>query len=376
MVYGVWSLRACALSLVLIGCGSAGRGFDADPEKETSGGGPTTPGSSGGATTPGSSGGTTSLPVCIARPACNGASAPATGPKRGFEHTMSEVTTTLGSANHRGRDQIFVTGEPQWIIGKFTYGVNDKDIHDEEIDVFVERGCAGTWEKLGTAKTTNDGDHGPVLGVDDDGGRVFFAVPPGKELAPGRHRVRLFVAGDATSTDLVIEVVEKGTMLVVTDVDGTLTSSENAEYGALLTGSQPDVHVDAPKALHVLASKGYVPVYVTARPEFLTGRTRELVTHHGFPHGVVHPTAGLTGATGAAATTYKTATLERLEKQGLVIAWAFGNTDTDAAAYQNAKILPLKQRVFYQLDDANGGRRIDTYTQILPDLLAAPRACN
>ena len=373
MVLRSTALGACAIGLLVsVGCGSEASGFETDgvEENEAPGGGNPGAGSSGA--TPGSS---TPLPACVARPACDGTTAPPTGAARGFAHTMSQVTTTLGSANHRGRDQIVVAGDAQWIIGKFAYGVNDKDIHDEDVDIFVERGCAGSWEKLGTVKTTNDGQHASVLGVDDDGGRIFFEIPKAKELPLGRHRVRLFVAGDASTTDLIIEVVAKGTTLVVTDVDGTLTSSENAEYGALLTGSQPDVHVDAPKVLHALAGKGYVPVYVTARPEWLTGRTRELVTHHELPPGIVHPTAGLTGATGAAATTYKSATLERLVTHGLHIGWAFGNTDTDAAAYQNAKILPLTQRVFYQLTDANGGRRIESYTQVLPDVLAAPKVC-
>lgn len=376
MVLRSVALGACAFGLLLgVGCGSDGRGFDTDvaPETETPGGTPS--GGSSGAT-PGSSGATPALPACVARPACDGTSGPTTGAARGFAHTMSQVTTTLGSANHRGRDQIVVAGDAQWIIGKFAYGVNDKDIHDEEVDVFVERGCSGSWEKLGTVKTTNDGEHASVLGVDDDGGRIFFEIPKAKELPLGRHRVRLFVAGDASTTDLIIEVVAKGAKIVVTDVDGTLTSSENAEYGALLTGSQPDVHVDAPKVLQALAGKGYVPVYVTARPEWLTGRTRELVTHHALPHGIVHPTPGLTGAVGASASSYKSATLERLVMQGLRIAWAFGNTDTDAAAYQNAKILPLGQRVFYQLTDPNGGRRIESYTQLLPDVMAASKVCD
>jgi phosphatidate phosphatase PAH1 len=289
------------------------------------------------------------------------------------------LITAAGKPNHRGRDQIVVEGAPQWVIGKFAYATNDKDLKDEEVDVFVERGCAGAWEKLGTAVTTEDDEHAAVEGVPDTGGRIYFEIPAAKKLALGRHRLRLVVAGDHTSADLLIDVVAKDTKIVVSDVDGTLTSSEDAFLAALATGQVPEAQPDASKVLHALASSGYRIVYLTARPEWLTGGTRDFLRRRGFPTGLVHTiTSGLTGAvgaTGTAAVEFKTAELEAFTAKGVKIAWAFGNRDTDTEAYAAANIQPPDHRVFLQLDDPKGGRRIESYTEFLPVVSAAPSAC-
>jgi hypothetical protein len=317
----------------------------------------------------------TSAATCVAQPTCDGAGGPDVGPRRSWEHTLSTLISLAGSANHRGRDQIAIEGGAQWVIGKFSYGLSDKDLKDEEIDIYVERGCGGSWEKLGTSRTTKDGEHPEVEGVPDTGGRVYFQIPPGRALAPGRHRVRLVVAGDHSSADLLIDVVPKGAQLVVSDVDGTLTSSEHAEWPALLTGSLPGAHPKAAEALGALVARGYRPVYLTARPEWLTGRTREFLKVHGFPPGIVHTTTGLTGALGGAAVDFKSRELALFGGKGLKVAWALGNKDSDAAAYDAARIEPRDQRVFLKIDDPNGGRRIESYGDLLPAVNAAPRAC-
>lgn len=312
---------------------------------------------------------------CAPIPKCD--AAPPKVTKKSWNHGIeSPLVTALGSANHRGRDLLLNPGDPQWILGKFAYGLTDKDLKDEKVDVYLLRGCGKTWEKLGTATTTDDGDHATVEGVEDTGGRVYFQIPAAKALAEGRHRVRLVVQGDTTATDLFIEVLPKGAPVFVSDVDGTLTDSENAEFPALLTGKLPGVHPSAAADYQALAARGYHPVYLTARPDWLTGRTRELLDKNGFPPGIVHTTTTLTGATGAPAAAFKTAELADLGKRGIVPTWGFGNTATDAQAYNSAKITPVSHRVFYQFDDAvYGGRRINDYGELLTELKALPALC-
>jgi phosphatidate phosphatase PAH1 len=262
------------------------------------------------------------------------------------------------------------------VIAKFAYGLSDKDLKDEEVDLYLLRDCVGVWEPLGTMSTTEENAHPTVEGVEDSGGHVYFEIPPEKALGFGRHRVHLVVRGDLSSTEVFIEVVPKGTPVFVSDVDGTLTGTETEEFTALLTGQLPDVHPDAPEAFHVLAAKGYHPMYVTARPEWLVGRTREFIDTYGFPPGVVHTTVTLTGATGSSAATYKTGELAALAQRGMIPAWAFGNTETDAEAYDSGGVAPLSSRVFYQFDDAvYGGRRIESYTELLAELSALPSLC-
>jgi hypothetical protein len=107
-------------------------------------------------------------------------------------------------------------------------------------------------------------------------------------------------------------------------------------------------------------------VYLTARPEWLTYRTHEFLAKHGFPPGIVHTTTGSTGALGGAAATFKSDELARLAAHGHTIAWGLGNKDSDTDAYEAAKIQPLDHRVFLQLTDAHGGRRIERYADLFP----------
>jgi hypothetical protein len=319
-----------------------------------------------------------STPACLPAPACAppALAAPATRPWR--HPVASRVDVAIGSPHHRGRDLFVAPGAPQTIIAKLAYGIIDKDLIDEEVDVYVQRGCASSWEKLGTAVTTGRGQpHPTVEGVDDADGRVYFDIPTEKRLGLGRHRVRLVVAGDGSSTDLFLDVVPPKTPIFVTDVDGTLTSSENIEFLKLLEGTLPDTHPGAPEALRALAAKGYRPMYVTARPEWLVQRTRDFLETHGFPPGIVHTSTSLLGAGfGASAATFKTGELAMLAQKGLVPSFAFGNKPSDSDAYGTANIQPADHRVFYQITGAFTGRRIESYNELVPSFEALPAVCH
>jgi phosphatidate phosphatase PAH1 len=226
------------------------------------------------------------------------------------------------------------------------------------------------------ATTTKDGEHPTVEGVEDTGGHVYFKIPPDKALGPGRHRVHMVVKGDLSTTEQFIEVVPKGTPVFVSDVDGTLTTTETEEFSALLTGTLPDVQPGAVDLFKVLVQKGYHPFYLTARPEWLMPRTREFLSKYDFPPGVTHTTLTFTGALGNAAATYKTDELALLAGKGIVPTFGFGNTATDADAYFNAGIEPAANRIFLQFDDAaHGGRRIESYTDLMQEVEALPSLC-
>jgi hypothetical protein len=329
-----------------------------------------------GATGTTSSAGGGGAAACEPIPACD-APLPDLGPARDFEHTTSEIYSSISDPHHRGRDLFVNPGEPVWIIGKFTYGLNDKDLKDEEVDVWMLRDCGDTWEKVGTAVTTEEGEHPTVEGVEDSGGWVYYQLPSDLQLAPGRHRFELVVAGDLSHVPVYVDVVAPGTPLVVSDVDGTLTTSENEEFGALLTGATPDANADAAAVLSGLADKGYRVFYLTARPEFLVERTRQFIRERGFPPGLVHTTLNTTGATGDAAVAYKLGELQAIAARGLVPSWAFGNTETDAEAFFSAGIQPAEQRVMYLFEDtAFGSRTIGSYASLLPEIAALPPVCD
>jgi hypothetical protein len=309
--------------------------------------------------------------VCASSPAM-----PDVGPRRRWHRGRSHVISVPDLANHRGRDAIVIDGHEQWIIGKLAYGLADKDLKGEEVDLFVERGCGGAWEKLATVQTTHEEAHATVEGVEDSGGRVYYRIPKEKELAVGRHRVRMVVAGDHTFTDLFIEVIAKDAPVFVSDVDGTLTSSEAVEYRKLLEGTLPDPQADAVAVLSALASKGYRPIYLTARPEWLTGRTHAFLGKHGFPPGTVHTSTSLTGLLGDDAANFKALELARLRSVGLDIRWAFGNKESDTFAYESAGLFRDARCIFLRLDSPKGGRRIEAYRELIPEVTAETPYCD
>lgn len=354
--------------------GATSSGGDTGASNGGSGGGAGTTGGggAGGAADPSGLGGSGAW--CTPIPACD--AAPPVVDALPWTHDILSPTIAAGTPGHRGRDLFLNPGDPQWIIGKFAYSFPpieiDKDLKDEQVDIYLLRNCEGGWEHLGSSVTTEEDQHAAVEGVDDSGGRVYFQIPPEKALGLGRHRVHLVVRGDLTSADMFIEVVPKGTPVFVSDVDGTLTTFETEEFVDLLTGTIPDVNPDAAKAFQILADKGFHPFYLTARPEFLVHRTREFLASKGFPPGIVHTSLTLTGATGASAEAYKTAELLALEARGLSPTYGFGNTESDGAAYDNIGIQPDSARVFFQFDDPAGGRRIEAYTELLGEFGALP----
>jgi hypothetical protein len=313
-------------------------------------------------------------PWCDPPPACD-AAPPPPGPELGWEHLDSNVIVLAGDPNHRIRDMFYVPGETQWLLGKFAYGTVDKDLKDEQVDVYVLRNCQGPWELLGSAVTTEEGSHATVEGVEDTGGWVYFEVPADNQLELGRHRVHMVVRGDLTATDGFIEVVEPGTPIFLSDVDGTLTTFETEEFVDLLFGVVSSANEFSAAALSILQDKGYHAMYVTARPEWLVERTREFVEVRGYPPGIIHTTLWFEGALGGAAEGYKTNEFAMLAGKGLVPIFVFGNTESDAAAYDNAGILPLDHRVFYQDTDVHGGRRIESYGELLAEFNALPDLC-
>jgi hypothetical protein len=278
--------------------------------------------------------------------------------------------------NHRGRDMFYVEGDEQWVLAKFAdTGILDVDLKGETVQIFLLRGCEGEWEPLGSGVTTKDGIHPTIEGVDDTGGRLYFKIPADKALAPGRHRIHMIVESDKSTADQYIDVVPPGTPFFISDVDGTLTTYEEEEFWKLLTGSTPEINPFAAQAMQVLASKGYRPMYMTARPEFLYKRTREFVDVRGLPRGIIHTTLNKSGALGGEAVTYKTGELAMLAAKGLVPAYVFGNTDSDAEAYHNGGIQPLDHRVFFQFQDTFGGRTIQSYGELLEEFNALPDLC-
>lgn len=357
--------------------------------------------------------------VAVQATGCSVAAPPAPAAQRSWRHSLvSRAVVASGAAHHRGRDAFYAAGDDQWVLAKIAYGLVDKDLKGEEVDIYVQRGCAGAWDKLrfdAPILTTAEGEHETVEGVADTGGRVYARIPAAQRLGIGHHRVRVVVAGDQTFAEQSIEVLPKGTPIFVSDVDGTLTErkaddrsvvcDEESDFPALWRGlrsgamQQPSVHEGAPAAYQALAARGYRPLYLTARPEWLAPHTHDFLSekaradHRGdLPGGIVHTTLGVTGAFNSAAEAFKKNELKMLVDKGFKPVFGFGNRPSDVATYDAFSVpfrfyfenLDTERRSCSKITDVplaasgaiqKGGWRIQSYTSLVAPFGALARVC-
>ena len=179
-----------------------------------------------------------------------------TGARSKFRHTRNRIVTNLGSPRHRGIDVIAVEGdENQTVGGKLAYTKTDKDLEDEDVEVFA---CVDRqWRSVGSSRTNGDG-------------RFELALTGAGRLPVGMRDLYAYVPGDGSGVRFLAYVAAQHESVIVSDVDGTITASENAVIRGMIgkdVGHQPG-------APEVLANSGKVVVYVTARGDQLTEMTR------------------------------------------------------------------------------------------------------
>lgn len=294
---------------------------------------------------------------------------PVPGRTVGFRHKHSQSIAQSGHPHHRVRDLLVAIGDEQRIEGKVAYGAGDRDLHDEDVVFDIERE-PGTWDRSKVVRTSGSKLATPTPGV-EDGGRAVLVIDPDRPLSQGRHRVKMTVVGDSSSTEGAVVVVPRKQAVFVSDVDGTLTTSEFAEAPALAHHTLPGAHPDAARIFDLLAQKGLVPIYLTARPEWLVPRTRAFLAANKFPEGVLVTMRTKSGSFGEHAAAFKRGELERLATT-FDITWAFGNMPSDAAAYATIVKDP-KKRILYRLTDATYGcRRIESYADLANELAPPP----
>jgi LNS2-like protein (lipin/Ned1/Smp2) len=259
----------------------------------------------------------------VPEPSC--ASPPTVGPTGHWRHSIkSPIASHAGAPRHRGLDLITGAGAArQAIRGEIRYGLVDKALEDESVELFACR--AGSWRPLGS--TLTDGEGSFELDLDGDA-----------RLPVGLRTLYASVVGDRSSATFVALVAPDGAQLVVSDVDGTLTSSENAFPAALVTGAEVAPQEGAPAALATLRALGYLPVYVTARGRTFTEDTRSWLDGHGFPRGPLRLAPTLITLPGGDTSAYKGSTLAALGDSGLVVAIGIGNRATDSVAYRSVGV--------------------------------------
>lgn len=114
---------------------------------------------------------------------------------------------------------------------------------------------------------------------------------------------------------------------VVADIDGTLTPDV-----WLFLKSRPS----APAAIRKLSDKGYKILYVTSRPPILQPGLQRWLRSKGFPEGTLH--AVNTSEEQLHPERFKARVLNEYKQRGWKLAYAYGDSSTDFAAYAKAGI--------------------------------------
>lgn len=250
---------------------------------------------------------------------------PAVGAKGPWRHPFSSpAITLLGSPRHRGIDLIATSATPvQHIRGEISYGLADKALEDEEVALYACVNAA--WRPLGT--TITDGEGGFDL-----------ALSGGARLGLGQRPLYVSVVGDRSGTGFLALVAPVGQKIGISDIDGTLTSSENAFPESLITGAQVAAHPGAAQFWQSARGRGYAPVYLTSRGRVFTTASRRWLADRGFPAGPVRLAPSLLTFPGDATVDYKAGVMAEITATGIGIGIGAGNRKSDIQAYGRAGV--------------------------------------
>ncbi len=237
-----------------------------------------------------------------------------------FRHEDHWVLAQIGETRHRGVDLVALeTDDTQRLGGKLAYTAADENLKDEDAEVFA---CTeGDWRSLGEVRT-------------DKHGRFELELAGDARLPVGMRDLYAHVRGDGSGVRFLAVVAPVGTSVLVSDVDGTLTSSENAVVGTVLTGDDAG---HQPRAPEVFTQTDQLVVYVTARGDQFTNLTRHWLLQHGFPLGPLRLAPSIAILPGSATVDFKTKTLVDL---AIPISAGIGNRGSDIDAYTNVGLAP------------------------------------
>jgi hypothetical protein len=183
----------------------------------------------------------------------------------------------------------------------------------------VEFWANGT--RIGSARTDRDGQAALTVQAGQGSGDVFVTA---RLAAGGSYR--------APDAQILLAIRDPASArLVIVDIDKTISDASNSQ---VVLRSNRDIRPipGAVQMLRDIAADATI-VYITAREEYLDGKTRAWLAMWGFPRGPAFLSDGLR-AQFIDPVPYKTATIRFLKGMLPNIPCGFGNKNTDADAYQ------------------------------------------
>jgi hypothetical protein len=255
-----------------------------------------------------------------------------------FRHGKNRFLKKVGTPRFRGFDLIAAEDDPvQTLGGKLAYTAADSDVAGEDVHVYA---CFPEgWRLLNRTQTGHDG-------------RFEIELAGNERLPPGMRDLYAHVPGDQRGARFLSYVAPRGEAAVVTDVDGTLTESEDAILGTVLFGDDISHQRYAPRAL-AIAAAGRPVIYLSSRGDQYTEVTRRWLALHGFPTGPLRLARAAITKPGSATVAFKAAALRALP---LPIAAGLGNRASDVAAYARAGLPPA--RILIHVGDPELAREV------------------
>lgn len=169
-------------------------------------------------------------------------------------------------------------------------------------------------------------------GQTDPNGGVDFVFAGDSRLPLGRWRLWGVIEGDGSCAEGGLFVYPTGTRFIVTDIDGTLTTSDNEFLTQIIDNDYwPKQHNGATAMHRTWAAKGYEQLYITARPSAARLLTREWLRGDEFPFGYIATADSF--VFGDPAAQYKAKIIRDVFAKGFLIDYAYGNAESDFDAY-------------------------------------------
>ncbi|CAN5561702.1 hypothetical protein BH11MYX1_BH11MYX1_45610 [soil metagenome] len=295
----------------------------------------------------------------------------------GFQVAQNE---TLASGEPRSKDQASDTvGNPGGLVaniytpdastaanGPVTYhGVKARTavtagyyadaLPGEKVSLWTYDGMV--WTSIASATTDADG---------------AYDLPATDFIAANKQPLYSMLEADGSCAEHYTTLLPAGSKVVITDIDGTLTTDDNQVIDQIPDATYVPVAMgSAVELMKAWDAKNYPIIYLTARPHVLRVESRGWLRDEGFPNGAL-----ITAIQTEEASAYKTAWLQRIVTQfGWVPVAAYGNAQTDITAYNNVGIPKDKTFIVGPLAGSNGTQPIggmDFATHIAGYVAAQP----
>ncbi|MBK6517628.1 MAG: hypothetical protein IPG04_26795 [Polyangiaceae bacterium] len=202
-------------------------------------------------------------------------------------------------------------------------GLSAVALRGEAVSLWTYDPAAQAWLTLGRTDTDDEG----AYSIARTGGSTELGRP-----------VYSILEADGSCAEHYEYLLDPGTQVIITDIDGTLTLSDEELFQQISDGAYVPVQMgSAAELVSAWADKGYVIIYMTARPHMFRAETRTWLRDQGFPTGPVLTANAL--VVDETARTYKASWVSRVldDFQWDVVA-AYGNAQSDIDAYEDGGI--------------------------------------